>query len=389
VSSEAKSCGYEAKGAKPMNSQGVFCLNLDCHARGQIGKGNIRVHSQTEERWICDECKKTFRNTKGTIFYRLRTDAHTVMLVITLLAWGCPLKAIVNAFGFHEKTVKAWWRRSGEHCRVMHEHVIGGSRLDLKQVQADEIKGKGFGQTIWIAMAMMVPTRLWLGGAISHKRDLKLIQSLADQVRQIALCRELLLAVDGLSSYLKAFRRSFRTPFPEKKKKGRPRLISWPNIAIVQVVKQRKEKVLTIERRIAQGCEERIERLLTITQNGGVVNTAYIERLNATFRQRLSWLARRTRNLAQQSETLMSGMFIVGCMYNFCDNHHSLRLKLSVGRCGYRWVQRTPAMTAGLTDHCWSVAELFFCKVPPPRWSPPKRRGRPSKAVLELANQWC
>jgi transposase-like protein len=372
-----------------MNPQAVFCLNIDCHARGQVGKGNIGVHSQAEKRYICHECEQTFADTKGTIFYRLRTDAQTVMLVITLLAWGCPLKAIVNAFGFHEKTIKEWWRRSGEHCRVVHEHVIGGSQLDLQQVQADEIKGKGFGQTLWIAMAMMVPTRLWLGGAISHKRDLKLIQSLADQIRQIALCRELLLAVDGLASYLKAFRRSFRTPYLEKGKLGRPRLISWSNIAIVQVVKQRKERMLTIEHRIAQGCEKMIERLLRITQDGGSINTAYIERLNATFRQRLSWLARRTRNLAQQTETLRAGMFIVGCMYNFCDNHHSLRLKLSVGRRGYRWVQRTPAMAAGLTDHCWSVNELFFFKVPPPRWVPPIRLGRPSKAMLELIYQWC
>jgi hypothetical protein len=56
----------------------------------------------------------------------------------------------------------------------------------------------------------------------------------------------------------------------------------------VQVVKQRKEKVLTIERRIAQGCEKMIAQLLRSTQNGGVINTAYIERLNATFRQRLT-----------------------------------------------------------------------------------------------------
>jgi transposase-like protein len=372
-----------------MNPQAVFCPNIECHARAQTGKGNIGVHSHVEKRYICHECKQTFTDTKGTIFYRLHTDPQTVILVITLLAWGCPLKAIVEGFKFHEKTVKEWWRRSGEQCRIVHEYVIGGSQLDLQQVQADEIKGKGFGQTFWMAMAMMVSTRLWLGGAISHKRDLKLIQALTDQVRQVALCRDLLLAVDGLSSYLKAFRQSFRTPFLEKGKKGRPGMISWTNVAIVQVVKQRQEKVLTVERRIAQGCEKMIERLLTLTQNGGVINTAYIERLNATFRQRLSWLARRTRNLAQQTETLTAGMFIVGCMYNFCDNHHSLRLKLSVGRRNYRWVQRTPAMAAGLTDHRWTVDELFFSKVPPPRWSPPKRRGRPSRSMLELANQWC
>ena len=267
----------------------------------------------------------------------------------------------------------------------MHEQVIGNSQLDLQQVQADEIKGKAFGQNFWIAMAMMVSTRLWLGGAISPKRNLELIQALADQIRRIALCRELLLAVDGLASYVKAFRRAFRTSFRERGAQGRPQLIAWPNIAIVQVVKQRKARVLTVERRIVQGCEKMIMRLLRLSQNGGVINTAYIERLNATFRQRLAWLARRTRHLAQQSETLMAGMFIVGCMYNFCDNHHSLRLKLSVGRRGHRWVQRTPAMATGLTDHRWSVAELFFFKVPPPGWKPPKRRGRPSKVFWSVS----
>jgi len=372
-----------------MNPQEQFCPNIECPARGQRGKGNIDVHSQVERRYICHECQETFTDTKGTIFYRLRTDPETVMIVITLMSYGCPPKAIEKAYGFHERTIKNWWLRSGEHCRQVHEEIIGNSQLDLQQVQADEIKGKGQGMIFWMAMAMMVPTRLWLGGAISLKRNLTLIQTLVDQVRQVALCRELLVMVDGLSSYVKAFRRSFRTPLPSRRKKGRPRLISWPNIAIVQVVKTRKANQLTIDRRIVQGCEKMIEWLLVRSQNGGVINTAYIERLNATFRQRLAWLTRRTRHLAQHTDTLVAGMFTVGCFYNFCDNHHSLRLKLSVGRHGYRWVQRTPAMAAGLTDHCWSVTELFDVKVPPPRWKPPKRRGKPSKATLDLVNQWC
>lgn len=372
-----------------MNPQGIFCPNIECPARGQTEKGNIGVHSQVERRYICHECSQTFTDTQGTIFYRLRTDAETVMLVITLLAYGCPPKAIVKAFGYHERTIKKWWQRSGEHCRLVHEHVIGGSQLDLQQVQGDEIKVKGQGFNYWMAMAIMVSTRLWLGGAIRSKRDLDLIQALADQIRQIALCRDLLLAVDGLSSYVKAFRRAFRTLFREKGRSGRPRKIPWPNIAIVQVVKQQQADHLTIERRIVQGCQRRIKHLLLLTQNGGMINTAYIERLNATFRQRLTWLARRTRNLAQQADTLMAGMFIVGCFYNFCDYHHSLRLMLSVGRHSYRWVQRTPAMASGLADHRWTVAELLFFKIPPPRWTPPVSPGRPSQTLLNLIDRWC
>jgi transposase-like protein len=364
---------------------------LGCPARGQKGKGNIHVHSQTEERWICDVCQKTFTNSKGTIFYRLRTDPQIVMWVIILLAYGCPVQAIVKAFELDERTVRDWHERAGAHCKQVHEQLVENSQQDLGQVQADEIKVKVQKGTYWMALAMAVSTRLWLGGVVSRKRDLVLIRALADKVRAIAFCRPLVLAVDGLASYVTAFRLAFRSKLPRwGGNRGRCKLVSWPNIAIVQVVKQRAEGVLTVDRRIVQGAKEMIVRLIQASQKGkGVINTAYIERLNATFRQRMNNLVRRTRTLARRSETLVAGMYIVGCFYNLCDFHHSLRLKLSVGSFGYRWVQRTPAIAAQLTDHQWTPAELFAFKVPPPRWQPPTRRGRPSLATLQLAQRWA
>jgi len=374
-----------------MNPQDVFCPNMDCPARGQAGKGNIHVHSQIDERWICEVCQRIFTTSKGTIFYRLRTDPQIVMWVIILLAYGCPVQAIVKAFGLDERTVRDWHGRAGIQCKQVHEHIVENSQQALQQVQADEIKVKTQKGTYWMALAMVVSTRLWLGGVVSRKRDLVLIQALADKVRAVALCRPLLLAVDGLSSYITAFRLAFRSKLPRWGGEiGRCKLVSWPNIAIVQVVKQRAKSVLTVDRRIVQGGKEMVEHLIKATQKGkGVINTAFIERLNATFRQRLNNLVRRTRTLARRSETLVAGMYLVGCFYNFCDFHHSLRLKLSVGSFGYRWVQRTPAIAAKLTDHPWTPVELFAFKVPPPRWKPPLQRGRPSLTTLLLAQRWA
>lgn len=373
-----------------MNPQALFCPNMDCPARGQVGKGNIHTHSLKEKRCICEVCGQTFTTTTGTIFYRLRSDPQLVMWVIVLLAYGCPVQAIVQAFGLDERTVCDWHRRAGKHCQQVHEHLVENSQHDLQQVQADEIKVKIQKGTIWMALAIWVPTRLWLGGVISPRRDLNLIQALADKVRKMALCRPLLLAVDGLASYVSAFRNAFRSKFPRQAGElGRCKLVAWQDIAIVQVVKQRVEGILNIERRIVQGAEGLVERLIQTTQGKGVINTAFIERLNATFRQRIHSLTRRTRTLAQRAETLAAGMYIVGCFYNFCDFHHSLRLKLSVGSFGYHWVQRTPAIVARLTDHQWTPTELFNFKVHPPHWDPPKRRGRPSTAILQLAQQWA
>jgi len=66
---------------------------------------------------MCTECHKTFTATKGTAFYRLRTSAETVSLVVTLMAHGCPLQAIVVAFGYDERTVTSWAIKTWRHGR--------------------------------------------------------------------------------------------------------------------------------------------------------------------------------------------------------------------------------------------------------------------------------
>lgn len=372
-----------------MNPESVFCPNLSCPAKGWCGRGNITIHSVQEKRYECQVCGQTFSATKGSIFYRLRTDPVTVMLVITLLAYGCPLQAIVAAFGFDERTVKAWWRRAGEHCQGAHQHLVGQSELDLQQVQADELKVKTQAGTLWLAMAMMVPTRLWLGGVVSNQRDLSLIRALVAQVRAVALCRPLLVAVDGLASYVTAFQQSFRSPLPRYGQVGRTKLRAWTEVTLVQVVKRRQAGCLTIERRIVQGTTAIVAHLVELSQGRGGINTAYIERLNATFRQRLASLARRTRALVRQPETLQLGVYVIGCLYNFCTYHKSLRQPFYLAKGGQRWLRRTPAIAAGLTDHCWTVNELFNFRVPPAHWTPPKRPGRRSKQTLAWIQQWC
>jgi hypothetical protein len=320
--------------------------------------------------------------------YGLKKSTELFEIVATLLAHGCPIPAIVAAFKLDVRTVRSWLLKAGLHCEQVHEHVVQSQQIDLEQVQADEIKVRTQGGTIWMALAMMVSTRLWLGGVVSPRRDKKLIRQLAEQIRAVALCRPLLLAVDGLASYVKAFRLAFRTPVREGKP-GRPRMHAWQEIAIVQVIKKRTANSFDVTRRIVQGCEQMIANLIRVSQGHGGINTAYIERLNATFRQRLNILTRRSRNLARRQDTLHAGMFLIGCMYNFCVFHKSLRLPLYISEKRIHWVKRTPAIAAGLTDHLWSTSELLSFKVPPPRWTPPKCRGRPSAATLELVHMWC
>jgi len=181
-----------------MDPQAQFCPNEGCRDAGRRGGGNIRVHRRQERCHRCATCGKTFAATCGTPYFRLRSGAELVT-VVALLCHGCPLQAIVAAFGLDERTVACWWERAGGHCAGLHVHLVQTGRVDLGHVQADEIWVKLAGGRAWQAMAMAAPSRLWLGGVISPRRDLALIRALVARARACGRSLAVLVSADGLA----------------------------------------------------------------------------------------------------------------------------------------------------------------------------------------------
>jgi transposase-like protein len=326
----------------PMRPELVVCPKPECGASGRIG-----VHSQTKRQYICHACNKTFAETTGTLLYDLKHPAWLVVLILSLLSHGCPVPAIVFAFGLDERTVADWQFKAGQQARQIQQQVVCQGQLDLSQVQADELYTKTQAGAVWIATALSVFSRLWLWGAISWQRDEALITPVVEQVRAAAKPGQAILwAVDGFAAYVKAILKVFRDPLYTGKP-GRPRLLVWEDLHIVQVVKERVgRRLLSISRRLAHGSLTRAEALMQRTQvECGRINTAYIERLNATLRTWMPALVRRTRTPAGARARLEAALFWTGCVYNFCHVHATL--------------EGTPAMAADLTDHVWSIDELI------------------------------
>ena len=73
------------------------------------------------------------------MFEGLLKPKTLIVIVVTLLAYGCPIQAIVQAFGLDERTVASWRDRAGTHCQEVHQAVVQQWHLDLVHVQADEI----------------------------------------------------------------------------------------------------------------------------------------------------------------------------------------------------------------------------------------------------------
>ena len=369
-----------------MDPTTVCCPNVACPARGQAGEGHIRLHARKDTRRLCTACHQTCTATTGTALYRLRTSAEPVSLVVTLLAHGCALPAIVVACGFDERTVAAWGARAGRQGQAVQEHRVERPR-DLGQVPADAIRVKTPGGIVWMALAMLVKTRLWLAGEGSAPRDRPLIRRLLERVRRGAAPAPLLRCTDGVSADVRARRETCRDPV-RTGAPGRPRLRPWRHLDIAQVVKRDvQRRVVDIERPIVDGTPTRVETLRRRSHGHGVSHTADIERLQATFRERLASLTRRGSALARRPLTRPHGMDLIGSVDHCCTYPASLRRTASAA--GMTCLQRTPSMAAGITDHGWTVQELLSFHVPPPRWTPSTPRGRPSRARKRLIARWC
>jgi hypothetical protein len=336
------------------------------------------VHRQAAQRYRCRTWGRTFAATKGPPFDRLHTAVDLVTIVLTRLCYGCPIHAIVAAVGLDERTVAAWLSRAGRHGQPVHQHLVQPGQVDVQHVQADELWGKRVGGRVWMAMALAVPSRLWRGGIISPQRDLRLITTLMQLLRACAHSLAILVCVDGWARDVTAWLRVFRHPVWTGRR-GRPRLGLEPGLLRGQVVQRYvQRRVVSVERRIGRGTETAIAAVLAATPSGPGINTAYIERLNATFRASLAPLGRRGRAIAHTETVLTSGMWLVGCADNCCWLHDSLRVAAPAGAC-WKWQERTPARAAGLTNHRWTMRDLWRSQVARPPWVAPMRRGRPPK----------
>jgi hypothetical protein len=152
---------------------------------------------------------------------------------------------------------------------------------------------------------------------------------------------------------------------PLYKGRGRkplPRLVPPDELKYAQVCKKRKEgRLVEVVQQVVFGDPEEVMMLLGADQ-GGSINTAYVERINLTLRNSLARFIRRTMNFSKDLQMHSHAIDFFQAWYNLVKPHQSLRVRVDDGI--RKWKQRTPLMAEGLTDHVWTLEELLTFKVP-------------------------
>jgi IS1 family transposase len=231
---------------------------------------------------------------------------------------------------------------------------------------------------VWTAID---PTSKLLVVVEVGSRTLVMAQRVVHQVTEVLVpgCVPLFVT-DGLKDYGTALLTHFgHWRQPERRQdtgpRPKPRWMPLPALLYAQVVKTvRRRRLVRVQPRVVFGTMERVKQVLATC--GWQINTAFVERLNLSIRQRVAAVGRRVNTLCQGEDGLQHQLALFQVYHNFVLPHTSLRQPLQApeatnGRGSAKvWRPCTPAMAAGLTDHVWSLQEVLLYRVPP--WPQPQ-----------------
>jgi IS1 family transposase len=206
----------------------------------------------------------------------------------------------------------------------------------------------------WDFVALDPDSRLVLSVFVGKRLADNAEMLLQDVKRRLAGPPEL-ISSDEWPGYPEVIKEVFGvevTP-PRTGKPGRP---AGPRKEIPEglnyaTVHKRREKgrVVEVLTNVVMGAVAAVLALL----GGRKISTSYLERHNGTDRHRNARKARKTYRFSKDFGMHRAMTYFTTYSYNFCWPVRTLRMKI-----GYRrYHQRTPAMTAGLADHVWSLQE--------------------------------
>jgi large-conductance mechanosensitive channel len=172
-----------------------------------------------------------------------------------------------------------------------------------------------------------------------------------------------LFTSDELKHYDDALLASYgiKQEFPRTGQRGRPRkpsLKAPKTLLYAQVVKRRKKgRVVEITTRVVFGTAKAVAAKLDQSPVSTAINTSFVERNNLTMRHQNRRLVRKTIAFSKKQESLVQQLHLSFAYYHFVKSHLSLRQKMK--RKKQKYQERTPLMAAGITDHSWTMTELF------------------------------
>jgi IS1 family transposase len=377
-----------------VDTHAYFWPELDCSSHGWLGRGNIRAYGhpggQPWRQLQGVSCHRYSCEIHGTIFHGKRSSPELIVRVIACLAEGLGIRGTARVFKIDPNTVLSWLVEAAEQLRAFSAYFL--HELQIRQVQLDELyavlcavrdgeinEAEAVEQLSWsphwVWTAIDPEAKLLLSVQVGE-RTLAIAQAMLHQITQLVApsCVSLFVSDDNppyLSALVAHFGRWVQPP--QRQDKGPAPQLRWmplPELLHAQVIKtMRRRCIVEVQHRVVFGTQDEVDQVLAAC--GWQINTAFVERLNLSLRQRVAAIRRRSATSCKREDGLGQQLVLFQVYHHFVLLHATLRQALpepvpTNGRGSAKvWRPGTPAMAAGLTEQVWSLQDVLLFRVPP------------------------
>jgi len=212
----------------------------------------------------------------------------------------------------------------------------------------------------WDHTAVDPESRLLLS-LVPGKRTVENCQKLVDEVQRRTCGRtDILYTSDEHAPYKAAIEKAYTVEVPQAKRPGpgrppKPKRLLPGDLCYATVCKTReKGRVVHVVRTVVFGTLALVTGLLSRLQGDHrTINTSFVERRNGTDRGQNARKTRKSYRFSKDWDIHNAATYFICYSYNFCWPVRTLRVQRDDGS----WMQRTPAMAAGLASHVWTLQE--------------------------------
>jgi IS1 family transposase len=306
---------------------------------------------------------------KGTAMHHAHLSEQAFETIAKSLAEGVGVATTARIQGVDKKTVLLVLAKAGEHAMkisraLMRNLVVSECQLDemwsfigkkeKNLAPIEKLEGELGDAWIWIAFDAVNKVAI---ASVVGKRTRPHALELLGEVKRVTAQMPILFSSDQLDQYGSALLEVYGTWMTPPRKPGpgrppKPRLVPPDDLLYVQVVKKyEKHRVVKVTRKVVFGDPDRVAAILESSLVSRTINTSYIERYNGTVRHLDARCARKTHRFSKCKERHKLQLDLSLAYYHPCLPHRTLSKR--------NRQPTTPFMSAGLTDHVWTMAELL------------------------------
>ena len=327
-----KSCKYYQSTENKITKDGVYITKSD---------------SKPRQMFYCHGGKHRFSETGYSDLFGKHGSFKEYEQTAKLISYGLSNDAIADVLQKDRRTIEQYQKAIGEKGWQFHLFLCFTIGLTILFLQMDELWSylKNKNQQLWVFISLESKTKFWIGFELGS-RTIYTANRLVKSVKKLGRWGKdniLKVSTDKLAAYKNALEN----------------IMSDIPYAYLQIVKRRiKRRLVTVKKYFVKGTAKDF--------SGKSQNTSFIERLNLTLRQHISYLQRKTLGYCKNKSNFTNVMWINLFNYNYIQFHKSLRIRVNYNNDKFikKYIHNTPAMQMELTNSPLNWRYLITVPIP-------------------------